>query len=47
MDKLKAMQKAHEAKLKKQMKPPAGMGDVCKGHGMEEKGEMGKGKSKK
>jgi len=44
MDKLKAVQKAHETKMKKQMKPPAGMKDVCKGHDMaEEKGEMKKG----
>jgi len=43
MDKLKAVQKAHEAKMKKQMKPPAGMKDVCKGHGAEEKGENKKG----
>jgi len=42
MDKLKAVQKAHETKLKKQMKPPAGMADVCKGHGAEEKGEIKK-----
>ena len=39
-DKLKAVQNAHTAKMKKQMKPPAGMKDVCKGHDMaEEKGE--------
>jgi len=42
MDKLKAMQKAHEAKIKKLSKPPAGMKDVCKGHGAEEKGEKKK-----
>ena len=45
MDKLKAVQKAHDAKIKKQMRPPAGMKDVCKGHDMaEEKGENKKGK---
>ena len=45
MDKLKAVQKAHDAKIKKQMRPPAGMKDVCKGHDMaEEKGETKKGK---
>jgi len=44
MDKLKAVQKAHEAKIKKQMKPPKSMMGVCKGHDMaEEKGETKKG----
>jgi hypothetical protein len=43
MDNLKAMQQKHEGKLKKQMKPPSGMQDVCKGHGAEEKGETKKG----
>ena len=44
-DKLKAMQKAHENKMKKQMKPPKSMMGVCKGHDMaEEKGEKKGGK---
>ena len=43
MDKLKAVQKAHETKMKKQMKPPKSMMGVCKGHGAEEKGENKKG----
>lgn len=47
MDKLKAVQKAHETKIKKQSRPPAGMGDVCKGHGMEEKGETKRDKERK
>lgn len=39
-DKLKAVQKAHENKMKKQMKPPKAMMGVCKGYDMaEEKGE--------
>ena len=39
-DKLKAIQNAHTAKMKKQMKPPKSMMGVCKGYDMaEEKGE--------
>ena len=45
MDNLKKMQQKHDAKIKKQSKPPAGMMGVCKGHDMaEEKGESKKGK---
>ena len=43
MDKLKAIQKAHEKKLKKLATPPKSMMGVCKGHGAEEKGENKKG----
>lgn len=32
MDKLKAMQQKHDAKIKKQSKPPKSMMGVCKGY---------------
>ena len=44
-DKLKAIQKAHESKIKKQATPTKAMMGVCKGHDMaEEKGEKKGGK---
>ena len=43
MDKFKAVQQKHEAKVKKQATPSKSMMNVCKGHGAEEKGEMKKG----